>query len=479
VDFVDLMTKNGYGRTGHNHVSNKAAIASKHSSPRIALLTPYSGGNLGDAAIQDAMIANAALRLPGAKFSGICLNCENFVARHGADAFPVSATYLHFYHMTRGVLGESLKEAETRDPIRKSRALWADKVRSVLKGLPVLGRSLKVLAAVPQEVRHCFKGYRFLRTQDFLIVSGGGQLNDHYGGAWGQPYALFKWAILTRMARVPYAVASVGVGELRSTASRFFVSAALRLACYRSYRDKSTKIFATGLTGKGATDPVVPDLAFSLASLEQPRTVSIRAMARGRTLIAISPIAYAKPGEWPIENSAIYIRYIEQLGKLVAQLLRRNYFLVIAWSSLGDDESAIVDLLERLDQESKQRLNSQIYIPQIGTWRDFVATLREVDFLVASRLHSAILGLVSGVPTIAISFERKVNSLMEDVGQTDYLLQIRDFTSDEVIHALDRLQGCRHAVEQQIISFRQGVLPMLELQYDTLAHMASRRADAD
>src|SRR5215813_12015498 len=45
---------------------------------RIALLTPYNGGNFGDAAIQDAMIANIRLRLPGAQFSGICLNCDNF-----------------------------------------------------------------------------------------------------------------------------------------------------------------------------------------------------------------------------------------------------------------------------------------------------------------------------------------------------------------------------------------------------------------
>lgn len=46
--------------------------------PRIALLTPYNGGNLGDAAIQDAMIANLRSRLPDAQFSGICLNCDNF-----------------------------------------------------------------------------------------------------------------------------------------------------------------------------------------------------------------------------------------------------------------------------------------------------------------------------------------------------------------------------------------------------------------
>ena len=48
-------------------------------SPRIALLNPYTGSNLGDAAIQDAMIANIGIRLPDAQFFGISLNCDNFV----------------------------------------------------------------------------------------------------------------------------------------------------------------------------------------------------------------------------------------------------------------------------------------------------------------------------------------------------------------------------------------------------------------
>jgi polysaccharide pyruvyl transferase WcaK-like protein len=451
-----------------------------YSSPRIALLTPYSGGNLGDAAIQDAMIANLGRRLPDAQFSGICLNCENFVARHGADAFPLSATYLEFYYMIRGLWGERPKEVERRGSIQWIRDVTPDKIRIILKSLPILGRCLKVLAAIPREVSHCFKGYRFLRTQDLLIVSGGGQLNEQYGGAWAQPFALFKWAILARMARVPYAVASVGLGELKSTAARLFVRGALRSACYRSYRDDSTKDFATGLMRQAETDPVVPDLAFSLTSLELPKIASIDCMARGRTVIAISPIAYAKPGRWPIENSAMYNRYVKQFAQLVAQLLWRNYFLVIVWSSLGDDESVIADLLECLDQDSKQRLAVQLHIPPIGTWKDFVSFLGGADFLIASRLHSAILGFMSGTPTIAISFDRKVSQVMKDLGQTDYLLQFDDFTADNVLQALDRLQLCTDAVSQRISSYRDRVLPTLAEQYDALVDIAiaSRRTTA-
>jgi hypothetical protein len=45
-------------------VANNAGLNGNAGRLRIALLTPYTGANLGDASIQDAMIANLCLRLP-------------------------------------------------------------------------------------------------------------------------------------------------------------------------------------------------------------------------------------------------------------------------------------------------------------------------------------------------------------------------------------------------------------------------------
>lgn len=47
------------------------------SGPQVALLTPYTGGNLGDAAIQDAMIANLCRRMPGARKSLVAMVAQS------------------------------------------------------------------------------------------------------------------------------------------------------------------------------------------------------------------------------------------------------------------------------------------------------------------------------------------------------------------------------------------------------------------
>ena len=444
--------------------------------PRIALLTPYNGGNLGDAVIQDALIANLRLRLSGAQFSGISLNCDNFVERHGVGAFALCATNRPFYGMSQGSvtaptgLGYDL----TTGPSCKGHdGSW---VRRALKKLPgvwkLLRRVRAWLSGARSEVRHWLDGYRFLRTQDLLIVSGGGQLDEEWGGAWGHPFALFKWAVLARIARIPYVIVSVGAQRATSAACRLFLSAALRMARYRSYRDNNSRKIAAGMLRCATADPIVPDLAFSMPTSELPRPAGMRSMAQDRPVVAISPIAYAKAQSWPHQHRAIYERYVHQMRRVISELLERRYNLVIVCSSIGDDDGVIPELLEGLQDESKKKFFGQISIPRITTWKDFAASLMDVNFLIASRLHSTILGFLTHTPVVAISFDPKVDWVMEDLGQTDYLLQIRTFTAEDVIEVLERIQLRRHLVVEQIASYQHRISSICKRQYDALSNLA-------
>jgi len=242
-----------------------------------------------------------------------------------------------------------------------------------------------------------------------------------------------------------------------------------------------SRAIAASILPRAMNDSVVPDLAFSLPDSELPSPVGgIREMARGRPVVALSPIAYVKPGNWPNPNRALYDRYVQQLALALSCLSRRGCFLVVACSSLGDDESVIPDLLERLDDDMKRSLDGQIHFPTIKTWRDLVAVLRDVDYLIASRLHGTILGFVSQTPAVAISFDPKVDWVMEDLRQTDYLLHFQDFTAEDVLNAFDRIKLCRDAAVEQIASYRQGIFSSSASarQYDFLAGLALRHHQA-
>ena len=146
-----------------------------------ALVSPCGYGNLGDAAIQDAMIANIRRRFPDARIRGITLNPADTVQRHGIPAFPLSGNSSTGY-CGPSSSGQSVPKNKGRSEARASvrrrfaRALaWGPKriARLLLpRGWPEL---------IKKESIHIARSFDSLRDVDFLIFSGGGQLDDYWG----------------------------------------------------------------------------------------------------------------------------------------------------------------------------------------------------------------------------------------------------------------------------------------------------------
>jgi polysaccharide pyruvyl transferase WcaK-like protein len=75
---------------------------------------------------------------------------------------------------------------------------------------------------------------------------------------------------------------------------------------------------------------------------------------------------------------------------------------------------------------------------------------------------------------IAISFASKVDWVLEYLHQSEYRLDIRDFTAEDVLRVLDGIQASRAAVIRQIESCRREILSnsSSSRQYDLLAQLA-------
>lgn len=449
--------------------SQGVAVVLQELVPRIALLTPYTGGNFGDAAIQDALIANLRFRLPLAQFSGISLNCKNFLERHGTQAYPLCTSQSPYYGMASCGDSSNLTIAKPTQARFATLKLYVKRAVARIPGMRRLNRKLQsAITGVRRELQHCLGGFRFLRQQRLLVVSGGGQLDEEWGGAWGHPFTLLKWAVLARAARVPFVIASVGVGRIGSLKCRLFLSVALRLARYKSYRDEHSKELSGRLLVDASGDFVVPDLAFSFPPSELPSPADLRCISRGRTIVAISPISYAKPESWPHQDRQIYDRYLRHIAAAIRLLDSRGYMVVIVWSSLSDRQ-VVSDLQEVLKSAGKDQSAPELYIPPLGSWRELVSVLQSIDILIASRLHSIILGALSHKPVIAVSFDPKVEWVMEDLNQTGYLMQIQNFTADQLMQAIESIQRQPSKVTLEIASYVQRVQPILSRQYGFLA----------
>jgi polysaccharide pyruvyl transferase WcaK-like protein len=426
----------------------------------VALLTPYDGGNLGDAAIQEALIGNFRIYDPRVHLCGITLHPESTAERHGIPSYPLAAISRPYYH-AKTVPAPSVSNYAAASGIGRSVAKPGlfRRLKRALRGLLFrigFGPSVRLV----QEGLHILRSYRLLRGMDMLVVAGGGQLDEEWGGSWAHPYALMKWAVLARAAGSPVIFLSVGGCRAELRLTRLFLRIALSLACYRSYRDEGSRQLALAIT-RSANGPVQPDLAFSLPVTRQLFTAPSN-LAELR--VGVSPIAFARPGMWPTEDPAQHQRYMNELALFVVHLIKSGISVTL-FSSCSPDDRLFNDLRARIDPSLESGESPRLLFSNTASVQDLLALLHSLDIVVASRLHGLVLSFLAGKPCIALSYDRKVDALMTDVGLTAYCLDIRSFTGEKALATLRNLHANGSLVASKLSAICCDYDQLLQSQY--------------
>jgi hypothetical protein len=148
---------------------------------QVALLTPYDGGNLGDSAIQEALIGNFRRFRVQPRISGITLNPERTAELHRIPCYPLAVNSRpHYVAKTRSApMGPN--PAQTKLPTTADAEVsflnrWRRRARA-----SVLLKPIKLLFRLAKESRHVLQSYFLLRDINLLVVAGGGQLDEEWG----------------------------------------------------------------------------------------------------------------------------------------------------------------------------------------------------------------------------------------------------------------------------------------------------------
>jgi len=400
-------------------VERSSAADASQRAPSIGVLYPSGWGNLGDEAILQVTFAALRNRWPRASLRAFTLHPARTAANHGIPAEPLTGVKRHLFGAP---LGEGPRIVQIgRGLARRTRTV------------PILGRLTalmsEALATVVFETISVGRAWKWLRTADLVVASGGGQLDAVWGGPWGQPYALARWAWLARRAGVPFVFQSVGYGQTASWLSRQFLRYAVSSAAYCSVRDAGSRVMTQKL-GVQREFPLVPDLAFGLTpdSPLPPRRPGLD--------VGISPMVYLRPGSWPIEDKEGYQRLVNLWADLVSTIVARGDRVQLFVSNPGDMQ-AVNDIAERLTPATRGSCTT-VCPENPNALLEFY---RGVDVVISSRLHGVLLAIVSARPVLALSHERKVRAAMNDAGMHDFCLDLTTSTSHEVLGLLDRLTG--------------------------------------
>lgn len=425
---------------------------------RIGLISPCLG-NLGNAAILSSMIANIRKRIPDAEIIGITLSPEDTRRRHGIDAFRITSASRANYSSS-----DSIGPDTQRQPLK-----WWRHIREGLKQLSWLRSLVRAVRLCCMEIVHILSASRLVRKLDCVIVTGGGALDEFWGGAWGHPWTLFKFATLSWVHRVRFLFVSVGKCSLEHPRSRFFVRNALRLAEYRSYREQESCIAAQALlpSHKGS---VCPDLAYGYPCPDLPK-----ARTHGSTdeqlVVAVSPIAYCDPRVWPVQNEQRYKRYLCELAKFVDCLIQQGH-RVLLFATDNPDVQTIDDLLAMVSSSSVDANSVEVVLgPPEQTTDGLLCGISSADVAIASRLHGVILSHLLAIPVLAISYDRKVDIHMRDIEQSEHCVKIDDVDSKGLMERFRALKNVRERESAHLAQAVQRYRGQVDAQYDLLFGM--------
>jgi polysaccharide pyruvyl transferase WcaK-like protein len=427
-------------------------------APKIVLITPYSGGNLGDAAIQEAAIENIRGRTPHADISLVTLDPEVTSRLHGLHSFPISR------RLRPAAVYDETATAGVHRPIGRSPREQSGFKRLYTAVVPgTLRRGLRKvrarLIALYFEGRHIVLAFKFLRGRNRLVVSGGGQLDEHWGGAWAHPYALFKWSTLSRLLGVDVTILSVGASRLDSVLTRFFVARTLTAARYRSYRDGLSKE-KVAFVEKTKSDPVFPDLVFSYGHQRKERS-----HRDGRRLVAVSPIAYLTQHRQSARNVSIFQRYVLDLAFFVEDLAEQGYDILV-FVSAALDRPLARDIVDRVSV--RPAVAGKISACYPTSPKDLLEALQGVDVVVASRLHGILLSHIANLPVLAIPCDVKVTTYMSDMGMTDFMLDLDAVSRDSLARGFEHLVLRSDELRHYLSSKVPELAGRLGMQYDNV-----------
>src|SRR5262249_26767159 len=216
---------------------------------RIGLLDHFGTGNLGDDATIQATLQHITSRWPHALIVGLSLYPVDSQTRHGIPAYAIR------------------QEGFSPFAFIKDK----DKLKDVLRKYPLLFSVLRTVTNVAikkpmsffRETLFLAKSFRVAKSLDLLIISGGGQLLDAWGGPWAFPYTLFKWVLLAKLSHTKCYFVNVGAGPLDYPLSKWFIKIPLLLADYVSFRDGKSKMLIREIGFRNRTQ-VVADSVYGL-----------------------------------------------------------------------------------------------------------------------------------------------------------------------------------------------------------------------
>ena len=395
----------------------------KGARTRVGLFGLLGSGNIGNDASTDAIVRYLRADHPDAVLDAMCMGAARMRDRYGIETVPIQ--WQSARALPDGLLGA---------------------------GLRVLGKGLDV-----------FRTAAWVRRHDVVIIPGMGIMDATLPiNPWGVPWSLFLLSVTGRLLRTKVALVSVGATPAKNPVTARLYTSATRHAYYRSFRDEASRAVFTRQGIDTSRDPVYPDLAFSL-SLDHGAPVDPLA-------VGVGVISYRGGNEDRDRADEIYASYVAKMKEFVRWLVDSGRSVRLF---VGDeqDQCVVDEILADIRRQRPDLAPSQVIGPLVTTFPELTRLVSPVATVVAARFHNIVFAVMLGKPTICISYSPKIDSLMSDVGLTDYANEVKSLDVERLKAQFTRIESEAGQVRKQLLELVPKRSEQARAQFDELSRV--------
>jgi polysaccharide pyruvyl transferase WcaK-like protein len=404
---------------------------------RISLFGHFGAGNLGNECTLQAVIQRILQLRPDAELQCLCTYPEDVQQRHRIPALRSST------------------EGEAESSLFKPRTNKAADASTERQQAGRAGK-LKRLRRLYLELIHWARMLRTIWQTEMLIVAGTGIVADYMCGPLGWPYDMFKLSILAKLCRVKFVFLNVGVGPVAHPLSRWFIKTSLRLADYRSYRDEASRKYLAAIGFSNEHDAVYPDVVFGLCG---PCLLSKSARTDRRRIVGLGLKDYS--GVIGQLDRPEYRQYLDTMAALVSWLHERDFSVRLLIGDFQYDIRVREEFVELLRSRNLLAEPSRLISEPAMTVDELVRQMAETDIVISARYHNLVLAMILDKPVIALSDHAKLDSLLTELGLTQYLMPLDGLRTEDLSARFEQLdrdaEQVRSYIRRRIGDYRRAL----------------------
>lgn len=247
-----------------------------------------------------------------------------------------------------------------------------------------------------------FKLASLLRKARLLVSGGGGLFQETRS-----PGSVLFYAgqiFLARAVGCPCVVYGQGIGPFKTGLGRTVTARAMSACSEITVRDS---ISAEFLKSRKIKHELTADPVWSLAGSPLPDKLS---SALKSFLSVDGPVLGISLRASPNLKD----NHLASLVSAMKSVLPDNCRLVMMSFQDGQDRAVLEDLAARLESFPSILVRHD----DVNKPSQWLTLMTKIDFMIAMRMHAALMALKQGVPTLGIAYDPKVSLLLDSFGQT-------------------------------------------------------------